>query len=233
MFIAETLYLRQQPPYSMLHGAWARDYHAGDFLVAVSHQAMTYQYIKATTYYTGTWPSSKTSFRHCPQRLNEWIHPSTSAVWALFLAMWPILLNSKQLLATKGKLSISLLSVVTGICKVSNDNRRSDLSSDSSKFLTIWFFIRFFQVIRVWIFVSRINFCWGIIHLDPFKFFSISFSRFRDSWSLWWHCVWEISLIAIYMIPCYFYDLLDCESLSPTDSGTMHESSSFVENHAI
>ena len=48
--------------------------------------------------------------------------------------------------------------------------------------------------------------------------------------------MWEISLnynIAIYMIPCYFYDLLDCESLSPTDSGMMHESSSFVQNHAI
>ena len=39
--------------------------------------------------------------------------------------------------------------------------------------------------------------------------------------------------LAIYMIPCYFYDLLDCESLSPTDSGMMHESSSFVQNHAI
>ena len=52
----------------MLHGAWARGYHAGDFLVAVSHQAMAYQYIKATTYYTGTWPSGKTtmscSLRH-------------------------------------------------------------------------------------------------------------------------------------------------------------------------
>ena len=39
--------------------------------------------------------------------------------------------------------------------------------------------------------------------------------------------------LAIYMIPCYFYDLLDCESLSPTDSGMMHESSSFVQNHTI
>ena len=39
--------------------------------------------------------------------------------------------------------------------------------------------------------------------------------------------------LVIYMIPCYFYDLLDCESLSPTDSGMMHQSSSFVQKYAI